>query len=100
MKKIRNAVIAFLLAAASVTCYAEDAAYYFKNQAGTTLLTAGVQLGELAHAQDITVSVYDQEQNLQFVQVITAGVDGKAEISFYNDGKSGNYTCYFCREEL
>ena len=95
MKKIRNAVIAFVLAAASVTCYAEDAAYYFKNRAGTTILTAGVNLGSLEHAADITVSVYDQDQNLQFVQVITAGTDGKAEISFYNDGKSGSYTCYF-----
>ena len=95
MKKIRNAAIALILAAATITCYAEDAAYYIKSQAGTTLLTVGVQLGELAHEKDVTVSVYDEDQELQFIQVITAGKDGKAEISFYNDGKSGNYTCYF-----
>ncbi len=96
MKKYIGLFCAAVTLSASIcTVNGQDEKFSFTNAAGTNIMEIKTSLGELAAPQNVTVTVYDSDGAVNFAYVLTAGLDGKAEISYINDGKSGDYTCYF-----
>lgn len=91
--KIFCSVLIFLFALGLV-CSAEEK-FSFSNEVGTTVMEIKVHLGAQTAPKNVTVTVKDPDGAVNFAYVLTAGLDGNAEISYVNNGQNGDYTCSF-----
>ena len=89
--KVLICIIAF--AGFSYDAYAADA--YVECEQGTLCINGRIELGEQEHPVNITVTAFDSENKLNYIDIITAGTDGVAEFCYKNLGKSGDYTYVF-----
>lgn len=89
--KILIYAIAFVFA--SQTIYA--AVPYVECEQGTLYVNGRIELGEQQYPVNVTVTGYDPENNLNYIDIITAGTDGVAQFRYKNLGKSGKYTYVF-----
>lgn len=91
MKKIISLYMSLVLISLSVTAAASVDISYSQ---GSTIIKGVVSSGELEYATEATVTVYDEDGNLNYIDIIPVSKDGKAEFSYDNQGKSGRYEFY------
>ena len=75
------------------TAYAEEPVVSVEQ--GSLIVKVKKELGALAYPVDVTVTAYDKNGKLTYLDIIPVGTDGKLEFQFYNKGISGDYTLYF-----
>lgn len=95
MKKRLISIIASsaILISSIFTAYAEDPVASVEQ--GSLVVKVKKELGALAYPIDVTVTAYDKNGKLTYLDIIPVGTDGKLEFQFYNKGISGDYTFYF-----
>lgn len=89
-------VILLALAAGIMTqsiCCAEE--IKISKTGGSVVVEGSLDLGEQAYAADMTVTAYDSDNNINYIDIIPLSKDGKAAFKYYNLGNSGNYTYTF-----
>ncbi len=67
---------------------------------GSLVVKVKKELGALAYPIDVTVTAYDKNGKLTYLDIIPVGTDGKLEFQFYNKGISGDYTFYFVGDTI
>lgn len=91
MRKIISLCMSLVLISLSVTA---EASIDISNTQGSTIISGVVSLGELEYATEATVTVYGEDGNLNYIDIIPVAKDGTAEFSYDNQGNSGDYTFY------
>ncbi|MCR4719883.1 MAG: S-layer homology domain-containing protein [Firmicutes bacterium] len=82
-----------ILISSIFTAYAEEPVASVEQ--GSLVVKVKKELGALAYPVDVTVTAYDKNGKLTYLDIIPVGTDGKLEFQFYNKGISGDYTFYF-----
>lgn len=67
---------------------------------GSLVVKVKKELGALAYPVDVTVTAYDKNGKLTYLDIIPVGTDGKLEFEFYNKGISGDYTFCFVGDAI
>ena len=100
MKKRLICIIASsaILISSIFTAYAEEPVASVEQ--GSLVVKVKKELGALAYPIDVTVTAYDKNGKLTYLDIIPVGTDGKLEFQFYNKGISGDYTFYFVGDTI
>ena len=95
MKKRLICIIASsaILISSIFTAYADEPVASVEQ--GSLVVKVKKELGALAYPVDVTVTAYDKNGKLTYIDIIPVGTDGKLEFQFYNKGISGDYTFNF-----
>ena len=91
MRKIISLCISLILISLSVSAAASVDISYTQ---GSTVIKGAISAGELEYATEATVTAYDEDGNLNYIDIIPVSKDGTAEFSYDNQGKSGDYEFY------
>lgn len=91
MRKIISLCMSLILLFLSVTVSANVEIVYTQ---GDTIIKGVVSAGELEYATEATVTVFDEDGNLNYMDIIPIAKDGSGEFSYDNQGNSGNYDFY------
>lgn len=91
MKKIISLCMSLILLSLSVAASASVDIIYTQ---GDTMIKGIVSAGELEYATEATVTVFDEDGNLNYMDIIPIAKDGSAEFLYDNQGNSGNYDFY------
>ena len=67
---------------------------------GSTIVEGAVELGDQPYAADLTVTAYDPDGAVNYLDIIPLSKEGKASFLYENLGKSGNYTYIFSAPSL
>ena len=100
MKKRLICIIASsaILISSIFTAYAEEPVASVEQ--GSLVVKVKKELGALSYPIDVTVTAYDKNGKLTYLDIIPVGTDGKLEFQFYNKGISGDYTFYFVGDTI
>ena len=91
MRKIISLCTSLVLLSLSATASASFDIIYTQ---GDTIIKGVVSAGELEYATEATVTVFDEDGNLNYMDIIPIAKDGSAEFIYDNQGNSGNYDFY------
>ena len=92
MKKIVTAFLTLGLLLQSAA-FAEQITV--SEQKGSTVVEGTLDLGEQPYAADMTITAYDPDGKVNYMDIIPLSKDGKANFNYFNLGKSGDYTYVF-----
>ena len=97
MKNSLLSVLATLTIVAGIipTGFAEEVDPVVSCESGSLVIKVKKDFGALAYPADATVTAYDKDGKLNFIDIIPVGTDGKMEFQYYNTGVSGDYTFNF-----
>ncbi len=91
MRKIICLCLSLVLMSLSTTVHAS---LDIINTQGSITIKGMVSSGELDYATEATVTVFDEDGNLNYIDVIPVSKDGTAEFLYDNQGNSGDYEFY------
>ena len=67
---------------------------------GSTVVEGTIELGDQPYAADLTVTAYDPDGAVNYLDIIPLSKDGQASFLYENLGKSGDYTYVFSAPSL
>ena len=97
-KRLICLIAASAVLISSYLAYAEEPVVSVEQ--GSLIVKVKKELGALAYPVDVTVTAYDKNGKLTYLDIIPVDTDGKLEFQFYNMGISGDYTFYFVGDTI
>lgn len=97
MKKglIRTIAVLAVGVCAIPNAFAENTDAVVSCESGSLVIKVNKDFGTLDYPADVTVTAYDKNGKLNFIDIVPVGTDGKIELEYYNTGISGDYTFNF-----